>query len=129
MLAAAAATGCGSERQARGAPDAADAGGVIDISGTAPVGEVSAGSVAQFVNCANWNGATSHEKLATIADVRSQVSRDEPGVEAPALTDDEAMRVFDDACRPEWAAGFRLYKIYAKAVGFAPLGREVSGSE
>jgi hypothetical protein len=85
--------------------------------------------VAQFVSCADWNGATRNQKLATIADVRSQVSRDEPGVEAPALTDDEAMRVFDDACGPDWAGGFRLYKIYAKAVGFAPLARAVSGSD
>jgi hypothetical protein len=125
-LALAAAGGCGSEDRANEEPERPAGGGVVDISGTAPVGEVSAGSVAQFVSCADWKGATRDQKLATIADVRSQVSRDEPGVEAPALTDDEAMRVFDTACRPDWAGGFRLYKIYAQAAGFAPLARAVN---
>jgi hypothetical protein len=130
-LAAAAGGGCGSEDRASSETEREQTtgGGVIDISGTAPVGEVSAGSVAQFVSCSDWKGATHDQRLATIADVRSQVSRDEPGVEAPALSDDEATRVFDDACRPDWSGGFRLYKIYAKAVGFAPLSRAVTQAE
>jgi hypothetical protein len=126
-LAAAATGGCGSED--RGASEATTGSGVIDISGTAPVGEMSAGSVAQFASCSDWNGATHRQKLATIADVRRQVSRDEPGVEAPSLSDDEALHIFDDACRPGWAGGFRLYKIYAQAVGFAPLGRAVTDAD
>jgi hypothetical protein len=93
------------------------------------VGERTAGSVAALVNCGEWKRATPRQKLATIADVRSQVSRRDTGIKAPVLTDGEALRVFDDACRPSWAEGFRLYLIYARAVAFAPLERSIAAKK
>jgi hypothetical protein len=116
--------GCGSDDP--GNPESEPAPGqVVDISGTEPVGEMTAGSVASLVECRDWNEATPEEKLATVADVRSQINLEDSGVEAPALTDEEARNVFDDACRPPWAQGFRLYKIYARAAGFIPLQRVI----
>lgn len=100
-------------------------GGVIDISGTDAVGENLAGSVASLVECRDWNMATTEQKLATIDDVRSQVSRRDTGISSPALTDDEALQIFDNSCEPAWAEGLRLYKIYTHAAGFAPLAREI----
>ena len=35
------------------------------------------------------------------------------------------MTVFDNTCEPSWAQGFRLYKLYARAVAFAPLARQL----
>jgi hypothetical protein len=100
-------------------------GEVIDISGTDAVGESVGGSVAPLVECRDWNEATEEEKLATIEDVRSQVSRQDVGIDAPVLSDEEAMTVFDSTCEPSWAQGFRLYKLYARAVAFAPLARQL----
>ena len=103
---------------------AEDRGGqVIDISGTEPVGEMLAGSVAPLVECRDWNGATAEEKLATVTDVRSQINLEDSGISAPALTDEEAQEMFDSSCEPAWAQGFRLYKLYARAVGFVELKR------
>ena len=98
---------------------------MIDISGTDAVGENLAGSVAPLVECRDWNGATEEQKLATIEDVRSQISRQDVGIRSPRLSDEEAMKIFDDTCEPSWAQGFRLYKLYARAVAFAPLARQL----
>ena len=51
---------------------------------------MTAGSVASLVECRDWNGADEAEQLATIADVRSQINLEDSGIEAPALTDEEA---------------------------------------
>ena len=90
-----------------------------------PLGEELGGSVAQLAQCSDWNGGTEAEKLATIADIRAQVNREDSGVSAPPLTDEEAMEVFNNACSEEFADGFRLYVVYARAAGFAPLLREI----
>jgi hypothetical protein len=91
-----------------------------------PVGEEIGGSVAPLAQCRDWNGATEAEKLATIEEIRRQVNLEGSGVEAPALSDAEAMSVFDNACAERFAAGFRLYVLYSRAAGFAPLAREVA---
>jgi hypothetical protein len=116
---------CGSDDAA---PDERESTGgeVVDISGTEPVGEVTAGSVARLATCRDWNGANSEQKLATIEDVRNQLNPNDPGIQAPQLTDEEALTAFDDACEASWAQGFRLYKLYARAVSFVPLKRELS---
>lgn len=113
---------CGSEEETDGSR-ATGTGEVIDISGTDPVGVETAGSVVQLVECRDWNAATPEQKLATIEDVRSQLSRTDTGIDSPALTDDEALDVFDSGCKPDWAQGFRLYKLYVRAAGFVELQR------
>lgn len=89
-----------------------------------PVGDVLAGSVAPLAQCRDWNGGSEDSKLATIADIRSQINLEDSGVEAPPLSDDEAMQMFDSACSNDFADGFRLYVLYARAAAFAPLTRE-----
>jgi hypothetical protein len=116
--------GCGDDDDARAEAEPEDRGSqVIDISGTEPVGEMLAGSVAPLVECRDWNGASADEQLATIADVRSQINLEDSGISAPALTDEEAQEMFDSSCEPAWAQGFRLYKLYARAAGFVELKR------
>jgi hypothetical protein len=97
--------------------------GVVDISGTEPVGEMTAGSVAQLAECSDWLDADEGERIATIDDIRSQINLQDSGIDAPALTDEEAAELFDGACRPRYAGGFRLYKLYARGVGFVELKR------
>jgi hypothetical protein len=126
LLAAVLVAGCGDGGdEAAALPEADKSGEVVDISGTEPVGEVTAGSVASLAECRDWNEATPEQKLATIADVRGQLNPAGSGVEAPVLSDDEALRLFDSACAADYAGGFRLYKLYANAVGFIPLAREL----
>jgi hypothetical protein len=85
------------------------------------VGPVKAGSVAAGAQCRHWNRGTEQEKLATIADVRSQVNLQSGTVETPALTDEQAYELFEHACAEDFAAGFKLYKLYAQRAGFQPL--------
>jgi hypothetical protein len=115
---------CGAEEpsQARddSVPDAP-----VDISGTDPVGQEIGGSVAPLAMCAEWNAGSEAEQLATIDELRTQLGPQNSAISVPELTDDEATEMFDNACEPSWAAGFRLYKLYARAVGFVELEREI----
>lgn len=121
--------GCG-EEESNGAQRAQQpADEPIDISGTDPVGQQIGGSVAPLAMCSDWNGATEPERLATIDEIRTQLGAQDPGITAPELTDDEAGEIFDTACEPSWAAGFRLYKIYSRAVGFVELKREIEARQ
>ena len=117
------AAGCGSDDSGDEEPAAGDDGGIVDISQSGPVGEMLAGSVASLVECRDWNGANEAQRLATIEDVRSQQNRREGGLREPELTDEEAADLFDNACEPDYAQGFRLYKLYAAANGFVEVKR------
>ena len=92
--------------------------------GAEPLGEKLGGSVAQLANCGDWDGGPRDRKLATIADIRNQVNRTDTGIDSPPLSDEEALSLFDSECAKPYAKGFRLYVIYARAAGFAPLVRE-----
>ena len=89
-----------------------------------PLGKKLGGSVASLANCRDWAGGARERKLATIADIRSQVNRDDTGIETPPLSDAEAMKLFDRECAQPYSRGFRLYVIYARAAGWAPLLRD-----
>lgn len=106
--------GCGG---AEGEPEAAK-----------PLGTELAGSVAHLAQCKDWVGGSRERKLATIDDIRAQVNRRDTEIDAPALSDEEALGLFDRACSNSFARGFRLYVLYARAAGFAPLTREVPAS-
>lgn len=114
---------CGSEGSGRPATDARQNSGVVDISGTEPVGEVKAGSVAPLAECRDWNEATPAQRIATIGDVRSQINIETSSIQGPVLTDAEAADAFDRFCDAGYAQGFRLYKVYARVVGFIELQR------
>ncbi|HYH58776.1 MAG TPA: hypothetical protein VD790_06105 [Thermoleophilaceae bacterium] len=121
--------GCGSDDDEPAAQADAEQGGVVDVSGTDPVGQMVAGSVAALASCRDWKGANEKERLATIADIRAQLAPQTDGLEIPQLTDEEAAEVFDNACEPGWAGGLRLYKLYAQAAGFVTLKRVADGDD
>ncbi len=102
---------------------------VVDVSGTEPVGQLVAGSVAAMVNCSDWKGANDEERLATIDDIRKQLAPQDSGIELPELTDEEAGEVFDNGCQIEGSGGFRLYKLYAQAAGFVTLKRAIEAGD
>jgi hypothetical protein len=117
--------GCGSDDGGSTAARDAQPDGVVDVSGTEPVGQMVAGSVAAMVTCRDWKGANDEERLATIDDIRRQLAPQDSGIELPQLTDEEAAEVFDNACETEASGGFRLYKLYAQAAGFVTLKRAI----
>ena len=115
-------TGCGSGDDEPGASAETDA--AASAAEAEPLGEETAGSVAQLAQCRDWNRGNEAEKLATIEDIRSQVNLQDSGFEAPPLSDDEAMELFNNACAASYAQGFRLYILYARGASAAPLVRE-----
>lgn len=92
-----------------------------------PLGQQLAGSVAHLAQCKDWVGGSRERKLATIDDIRAQVSRRDTGIRSPPLSDEEALGLFDRACSNRFARSFRLYVLYARAAGFAPLTRGLPG--
>ncbi len=84
-----------------------------------PVGDPLVGSVAPLAQCKDWSAGSREERLATIDDIREQVNLQDSAVKTPELSDKAAYRVIDATCRKDFAAGFRLYKIYARAASFA----------
>lgn len=85
------------------------------------VGQVRAGSVASLAQCSDWNAGTEEERLATVTDIRAQLNQAGADGPTPDLPDAEAYALFERACSNDFASGFRLYKIYARAAAFAPL--------
>ena len=116
LLAAALLAGCGDDDQERAAPVARDKGKEAES-----VGPRIAGSVVQFADCDDWRRGTSAERRATVLELRDQLTQQgERSTESP-LSDDRAYEIFQKACKPDFAGSLRLYKLYARAQGFAPL--------
>ena len=106
----------------------AGCGGSADADETSaePLGQELAGSVAPLAQCRDWVKGTEEEKRATIADIRSQINLESNTVEAPELDEDRAFEMFENACSNQFAQGFRLYVLYARATGFGPLAEDVT---
>ena len=85
------------------------------------VGKAIAGSVAPLAQCSDWVEGNREQRLVTIADIRAQLNQ--PGADGPTpdLADDEAYALLQRACANDFAAGFRLYKLYARGAAFSSL--------
>ena len=92
-----------------------------DEQAAKPVGQESAGSVAQFADCTDWKKGTKDERAATVEVLRGQLTpQRSPTAESP-LADDRAYALLDRACAPGFSDSLRLYKLYVRMQGFAPL--------
>lgn len=116
-VAAALLVGCGGDDKDR-APARA---GASDDKPAESVGRRSAGSVVQFADCDDWRRGSRAEREATVVELRDQLTIQSARSSASPLPDDRAYEIFQKACRPEFAGSLRLYKLYARAQGFAPL--------
>lgn len=112
----AATAGCGEERDGGGATAAA-----ASTPAVKPVGEESAGSVVQFADCGDWRAGTVAERRVTVEKIRGQLTPQSSSTAASPLSDERAYEIFEKACSPAYAESLRLYKLYARAQGFAPL--------
>jgi hypothetical protein len=114
---AACAAGCG-ESSAGG--DATDdrATETVPIDG---VGDSIGGSVAPLAQCRDWGEGTIDERMATIEDIRGQLTPQTSESEKSDLPDQEAYELFQRVCARDYASAFRLYKVYVNRAGFKPL--------
>lgn len=85
------------------------------------VGQVRAGSVASLAQCSDWNAGSEEERFATVADIREQLNQAGADGPTPDLPDEQAYALFERACANDFAAGFRLYKVYARGAAFSRL--------
>ncbi len=114
LVAAAAVSGCGDDERA--ASKAASSAQTAK-----PVGKESAGSVVQFADCGDWQRGTHAERIATVVAIRGQLTPQRSPNAASPLPDDEALTLLSDVCKDEALSSLRLYKLYARMQGFAPL--------
>jgi hypothetical protein len=95
-----------------------DVSGRSDISG---VGKSIGGSVAPLAQCRDWRRGTVAERLATIEDIRGQLTPQTSPNEESGYPDRDAYELFERVCAQDFASAYRLYKLYTQAAAFAPL--------
>ncbi|MDX6650969.1 MAG: hypothetical protein QOJ97_2920 [Solirubrobacteraceae bacterium] len=86
-----------------------------------PVGHESAGSVVQFADCSDWRRGSRAERMVTIVRLRGQLTPQRSKTAASPLRDERAYALIQKACTPAFAGSLRLYKLYVRMQGFAPL--------
>ena len=115
LAAAACLAGCG---QAKSSDDQTRSDTTVPIEG---VGESIGGSVAPLAQCRDWRAGTVEERMATIEDIRGQLTPQTSANEGSGLPDQEAYDLFQRVCARQYASAFRLYKVYTQRAGFEPL--------
>lgn len=86
-----------------------------------PVGNPVGGSVVQYADCADWRRGSVAERRATVVELRRQLTPQTSKTAESPLPDERAFEILEKACTPDFAKSLRLYKLYVRAQGFAPL--------
>lgn len=110
LVAAAVAAGCGEDPE-----DSSRS------AGAKPVGRESAGSVVQFADCGDWRRGMEAERYATVEALRGQLTPQRSKSAASPLPDERAYAMFQKTCSAGSLDSLRLYKLYVRMQGFAPL--------
>jgi hypothetical protein len=85
------------------------------------------GAPINLADCRDWNQATTEERLGTLSQLKNfaggqvlggTTSMPEAGTGA-VLDDKKAYDLLNSACKPTFAQGFQLYKLYQRAAAFA----------
>jgi hypothetical protein len=83
------------------------------------------GATVRTADCADWREAEVAQRLATVRQLRAYniapIATGAPGPQAPGavLADERAYDLLQDYCAQPFARGFKLYKLYGRAAGFA----------
>lgn len=76
----------------------------------------------RLANCRDWKGADAGQRLGTVRQLRS-FAGGPVGSSAlkrgPVLDDEQALKLLNNYCSKRYARGFKLYKLYTRAAGFA----------
>ena len=119
-VAALAAAGCG-ENGGDGDTDGAAAAQAAATPEVTPVGDEVTGSVVQYADCDDWNAGSEPARRATVEKLRGQLTPTQSKDARSPLSDERAYEILEKACSPDYAGSLRLYKLYARAQGYAPL--------
>jgi hypothetical protein len=78
------------------------------------------GTRIELADCGDWRRADPRERADAIETIRAYSGgpAGPPGGRGATLEDERAHELFDRQCRHDFAASFRLYKIYARAAAF-----------
>ena len=85
------------------------------------VGISRAGSVAQFADCGDWRKGSPAERYATVRAIRGQLTPQLSKTAASPLPDERAYAMLQRNCSAGRLDSLRLYKLYVRMQGFAPL--------
>lgn len=79
------------------------------------------GDPINLADCRDWNQGSVDEKLGTVRAIREFLGGPVPGTGGTGATldDDQAYDLFQGWCENEFARGFKLYKLYARAAAFS----------
>jgi len=106
LLAAAIAAGCGGDESgsARSSQEGLQLGEPINLA-----------------DCRDWNEGSVEERLGTIGQIRDFLGTPVSGTAGTGavLEDEQAYDLFENYCENEFARGFKLYKLYARAAAFS----------
>lgn len=80
-----------------------------------------AGTVAELADCGDWRRFSRAQRYEAIAEIRGLLTPQRSRSAASPVSDARAYEVFQRACGPAYAASLRLYKLYVRVKGFAPL--------
>jgi hypothetical protein len=74
-----------------------------------------------LADCRDWNQGSVDEKLGTVRAIREFLGGPVPGTggRGATLDEDQAYDLFQGWCENEFARGFKLYKLYARAAAFS----------
>ncbi|MDQ3643929.1 MAG: hypothetical protein M3356_00235, partial [Actinomycetota bacterium] len=113
--------GCGGEDEPAGGAKAVTGAKAAAGAEAKPVGPERAGSVTQYADCDDWRAGSPGERRATVVELRSQLTPQTSETAESPLADGRAYEILQKACKPDYAGSLRLYKLYVRAQGFAPL--------
>jgi hypothetical protein len=87
---------------------------------------VDIGEPINLADCHDWNEANLLERLGTIRELKDFAGGPVVGNNASApsgrgsvLSDRQANDLFNSYCKADFARGFKLYRLYGRAAGFA----------
>jgi len=91
--------------------------------GPAAQGGATIGGSVRLADCDGWREASPQQRRDTIEDIREFAGGlvGTGSREGATLPDDKAYDLFEGACRPDFAKGFKLYKLYTRAAAFQDL--------
>lgn len=97
--------------------------GGSDDAGQPPpgIGGARIGVPLAVASCRDWKNASAKERLGTLEVLRKFASgrSGSPRGYGRALDDDRAYKLLEASCKPDYAADFRLYKLYTRASAFS----------
>jgi hypothetical protein len=78
------------------------------------------GVPARLATCADWRRGQESERIGTLREIAHFAGGPvgSPAGRGPVLDEDEGYRHLQSYCANDFAAGFRLYKLYTRAAAF-----------